>query len=66
MRSQSYARELEQMNQLIQAQERKKQETLARIEQERKERDILYEKELEREKQLQNQINEKEKKVREE
>jgi hypothetical protein len=66
MRNQSYARELEQMNQQIQEQERRKQETLARIQQERKDRDDLFEKELEREKRLQEQIVNQEKKVNEE
>ena len=60
MRSQSYANELAEMNRQIQEQERRKQETLARIQQERKGRDILFEKELEKEKKIQNQINEKE------
>jgi hypothetical protein len=66
MRSQSYTRELEQMNRQIQEQERKKQETLARIEKERKDRDIAFGKELEKERQIQKQINEKERKVNEE
>jgi hypothetical protein len=66
MRSQSYARELEEMNRQIQEQQRRKQETLTHIEQERKDRDILFEKELQREKQLQAQVSEKERKIQEE
>jgi hypothetical protein len=66
MRSQSYANELAEMNRQIQEQARRKQETLARIEQERKNRDILFEKELQREKQLQEQITNKQKKLDEE
>jgi len=56
MRNQSYANELAEMNRQIQEQARRKQETLARIERERKERNALFERELEREKQLQAQV----------
>src|SRR2546421_9676246 len=66
MRNQSYTRELEQMNQQIQEQDRKKQENLTRIQQERENRNALLRRESEKQKQLREQIINQEKKVQEE
>jgi hypothetical protein len=66
MRNQSYTRELEQMNQQIQEQDRKKQENLTRIQQERENRNTLFKRESKKQEQLQEQIINQEKKVQEE
>src|SRR4051812_4587759 len=66
MRNQSYAQEIEQMNQRIQGRERIKQETITRIQQERKNRETAFRRELEQQKQLQEQIIIKQSKINEE
>ncbi|CAG8750328.1 44743_t:CDS:10 [Gigaspora margarita] len=66
MRNQSYARELEQMNQQIQEQERRKQEIINRIQQERRDRDAIFRSELEKQRQTQQQIVNKERMIDEE
>jgi hypothetical protein len=66
MRNQSYAREIEKMNWLIQGQEKRKQEIIARIQQERSERDAAFKRELEQQKQLQAQAISKQRELDEE
>ncbi|KLL02085.1 MAG: hypothetical protein MRERC_4c021 [Mycoplasmataceae bacterium RC_NB112A] len=66
MRNQSYDRELEEMNRQIQDQERRKQEVIARIHQEKNEREAVFQKELGEQRKLQAQIIEKQRKIDEE
>lgn len=66
MRNQNYAQEIAKMNQLIQEQEKKKQEIFARIQQERRDRDAAFEKELEQQKKLQEQEISKQRELNEE